>query len=68
MRSRGRHLTILGRRAFGVLGLAALLGGCEPEVGSDAWCKKMVDTPRGDWSMNDATAFAQHCVFKEYDE
>ena len=44
-----------------------LLGGCEPEVGSDAWCKKMVETPKGDWSMNDASEFAANCVLKTYD-
>lgn len=44
------------------LGLAA----CEPEVGSDKWCEKMADTPKGDWSANDAKAFAEHCIFKTY--
>ena len=44
-----------------------LLSACAPEVGSDAWCKKMVETPRGDWSMNDATEFASNCVLKTYD-
>ncbi|MDH3758051.1 MAG: DUF3012 domain-containing protein, partial [Gammaproteobacteria bacterium] len=43
-----------------------LLAGCEPEVGSDRWCEKMADTPKSDWSVNDAKAFAQHCIFKEY--
>ena len=47
-------------------GAATLLLACEPEVGSDRWCEKMVDTPKSDWSVNDATAFAQHCIFKEY--
>jgi len=58
------------RRLAAALGLLCMvaLAGCEPKVGSDAWCKKMVDTPRSDWSMNDATAFAQNCVFKEYEE
>lgn len=46
----------------------ALVSGCEPEVGSDRWCEKMVDTPKSDWSVNDAKAFAQHCIFKEYDD
>ena len=50
------------------LGTAALLASCEPEVGSDKWCEKMVDTPKSDWSVNDAKAFAQHCIFKEYDD
>ena len=48
------------------LGAALLLAGCEPEVGSDRWCEKMADTPKGDWSVNDAKAFAEHCIFKEY--
>ena len=47
---------------------AAFLTSCEPEVDSDKWCEKMVDTPKSDWSVNDAKAFAQHCIFKEYDD
>ena len=47
--------------------LASLLSGCTPEVGSDEWCQDMVDTPKGDWTTNDAKAFAEHCIFKEYD-
>ena len=47
--------------------LTLAIAACEPEVGSDKWCQKMVDTPKGDWSTNDATAFAEHCIFKEYD-
>ena len=47
---------------------ALMLTACEPEVGSDAWCKKMVDTPKGDWSTNDAKAFAENCILKTYDE
>ena len=43
------------------------LSACAPEVGSDAWCQKMVDTPKGDWSANDASNFAKHCVLKTYD-
>ena len=41
--------------------LAAL--GCSPEVGSEAWCKKMSEKPKGDWSTNEATDYAKHCVF-----
>ena len=44
-----------------------LLSACEPEVGSDAWCKKMVEKPKGDWSMNDASEFAANCVIKTYE-
>ena len=47
---------------------AAVLVACEPEVGSDKWCEKMVETPKGDWSTNDAEAFAEHCIFKTYED
>lgn len=49
-----------------LLVLAASLSACAPEVGSRKWCEKMEDTPKGDWSTNDATAYAQHCVLKNY--
>jgi hypothetical protein len=54
--------TILGM--FSVLMLAGLLGGCAPEVGSEAWCKDMQKKPKGDWSANEAADFAKHCVFR----
>ena len=41
-----------------------LLVACSPEVGSDAWCENMKETPKADWSLNDAAAFAKQCVFK----
>jgi len=39
------------------------LTGCSPEVGSTAWCAAMKDQPTGDWTANDATDFARHCLF-----
>ena len=45
-----------------------LLGGCEPEVGSDEWCERMVDKPKGDWTANEAAEFAKSCIFKSYDD
>ena len=41
-----------------------LLLSCSPAVGSDAWCEKMKETPKGDWSTNDAGQFAKNCIFK----
>ncbi len=43
-----------------LLGLSA----CAPEVGSDKWCANMKEKPKGDWSTNDATNYAKHCIFK----
>lgn len=48
--------------------LASLHVGCAPEVGSDEWCEETVEKPKGDWSTNDAKAFAENCIFKTYDE
>jgi len=40
-----------------------LLTGCAPEVGSERWCKKLADTPKGEWTANDAAEYAKSCVF-----
>ncbi len=47
-----------------VLALTMGLSACAPEVGSEAWCKKMKETPSGEWSANEAADYAKHCVFK----
>ncbi|MCL1056707.1 DUF3012 domain-containing protein [Shewanella gelidimarina] len=44
--------------------LAMGMTACAPEVGSEAWCQQMSDKPSGDWSTNEATDYAKHCVFK----
>jgi hypothetical protein len=50
--------------AFATLALVA----CEPEVGSDAWCKKMEDKPKGDWTANEAGDYLKHCEIRDDDE
>ncbi len=37
---------------------------CSPEVGSEEWCAAMKEKPKGDWTTNDAKAFASDCFFK----
>ena len=44
--------------------LAILTLSCSPEVGSEAWCEKMNETPKGDWSANEAADYAKNCVLK----
>jgi hypothetical protein len=34
---------------------------CAP-VGSEAWCEKMKNKPKGDWTANEAADFARHCL------
>lgn len=36
---------------------------CAPEVGSERWCKKMEEQPKGDWTLNEAKDYGKHCVF-----
>ena len=43
---------------FGISTLA-----CAP-VGSERWCQKMDDKPKGDWSSNEAIDYAKHCVLR----
>lgn len=61
-------MTVTPRAKMGamalVLAFTAGLSACAPEVGSDAWCKQMKDKPKGDWTANEATNYAKHCVFK----
>ncbi|MEQ8334325.1 DUF3012 domain-containing protein [Nisaea sp.] len=42
--------------------LFAGLAGCSPEIGSDAWCADMKEKSKGDWTANEATDFAKHCL------
>jgi hypothetical protein len=53
---------------FVVLALTALLalslGGCAPEVGSEKWCANLKEKPKGEWSLNETTDYAKHCLIK----
>lgn len=43
------------------------LSGCSPEVGSSKWCEAMYNTPKGEWSANDASEYAKSCIFRSKD-
>ncbi len=43
--------------------IGATLMACSPEVGSKEWCEDMKQKDKGQWTANDATAFAKNCVF-----
>lgn len=63
----GRAATRLSALAAGVATLL-VIGGCAPEVGSERWCNAMRDTPRGDWTANEAIDFTRHCLFETDEE
>ncbi len=44
--------------------LAVLAAACSAEVGSEAWCQKLSETPKGDWSANEAVDYAKQCIFR----
>ncbi len=46
-----------------ILFLATQLMACT-EVGSEAWCQGMQEKPKGDWTANEASDYAKHCIFK----
>ncbi|MGH8119904.1 MAG: DUF3012 domain-containing protein [Gammaproteobacteria bacterium] len=46
-----------------LLGLLSM-SGCAPEVGSEAWCKKIAEKPKGELTANEAADYAKHCLFK----
>ena len=47
----------------GLIAVSLLISACAPEVGSEAWCEKMKEKPKGDWTATEAKDFAKHCVF-----
>ncbi len=59
MANRVRWARSLG---FGIA-LSLLAVACAP-IGSTAWCEKLKDRPKGDWSANQASDFARHCIFR----
>jgi hypothetical protein len=55
------HRTL--RRLLPILAFAAVAA-CAPEVGSERWCAALKEKPKGDWTANEATDYAKHCLFK----
>ena len=43
--------------------LPILMLSCSPKIGSEEWCNQMNNTPKGDWSGNEAADYAKHCLF-----
>jgi len=41
-----------------------LLTACAPEVGSEPWCANLKEKPKGDWTANEVSDFARHCLLK----
>ncbi len=53
--------------AASVPSVGSLLLARAPEVGSEAWCRAMDETPNGVWTVNQAAAFARHWLLRAPD-
>ncbi len=31
-------------------------------IGSKEWCEELEDKPKGEWTANETTSYAKHCV------
>ena len=58
------HVVIRRIHVISALGFLVLLSGCSPEVGSEQWCSDMKEKSMADWTANETTDFAKHCVLK----
>lgn len=58
MTNRLNRLFVLGM----VFAAAVALSACSPDVGSPEWCEDMKAKPKGDWTANEATDYAKHCL------
>jgi hypothetical protein len=54
------------KKLFLTAAVTTLLVACTPEVGTEKWCEMMDDKPNCDWSVNEATDYAKHCVMGNY--
>lgn len=52
--------TFLGPIAVTILAIVTVA--CSPEVGTEEWCNDLKEKPKGEWTANEATDFAKHCV------
>ena len=51
------------KKLVAFLFVGCVLVGCAPEVGSPEWCAEMKEKPKEDWTTNEGTNFAKHCIF-----
>lgn len=56
------------KKLIAVLFVCFTVSACAPEVGSKKWCEAMKEKPKGDWTANEATDYAKHCIFSSDEE
>lgn len=48
--------------ALAAMMVTLTLVACAPEIGSRDWCNTMQHTPKPDWTANQTSDFAKHCL------
>ncbi len=41
---------------------ALLCTACCPDVGSEAWCEKLKEKPKGEWTLDETGSYGKHCL------
>ncbi|MGR5117971.1 DUF3012 domain-containing protein [Vibrio astriarenae] len=53
------------KRTLLLLSTLVILSGCEVEVGTQAWCDNMNETPKSEWTAQVTFDYAKHCVLSD---
>ena len=46
-----------------ILLTSIFLFSCSAEIGSEQWCADLKEKPKGEWTTNELTNYAKHCIF-----
>ncbi len=49
-------------RAAVLVSAVFFIAACSPDVGSKEWCDNLKEKPKGEWTANEVSDFAKHCV------
>ncbi len=52
------------RKIMVLIAFCWILSACSPEVGSESWCKKLKEKPKGEWTANEVKDYAKNCILK----
>ena len=36
---------------------------CSADIGSEEWCEELKEKPKDNWTANELTHYAKHCIF-----
>jgi hypothetical protein len=48
-------------RIAGLIAISLLLAACD-RVGSEAWCEKLNEKPKGEWTLDETEDYTKYCL------